>query len=109
MTPVKKKMIQNAPRDSGSLSRSIIKTKRVSAKKGVSVRVGPKKGYFEIHGQNLHVPAKYAHLAELGKNKGWRQKVFDSLKRTITNRFSDKMRKELPKDIERARAKGKLS
>lgn len=117
-TPLLKAAENKAPEDSGALKESFIKVTRVYRRTGTVMSfIGIKKGFTRYYkgtagAPKPQKPGKYLHLILFGTRHSrpnrFFSRAFTSAKPAMKQRFFAKMKKDLPKDVQRAKQKGAL-
>lgn len=112
-TPLLKATRQEAPEEFGTLKESLTKVSRTYRRAGTVMSVvGVKKNFARYYSGKKQVPGNYLHLVMLGTKHSrpnrFMERAFQRAKPQMKTRFFSQMKKNLPKDIARAKRKGAL-
>lgn len=112
-TPLLKAAREEAPEEYGALKEGLIKVNRTYRRAGTVMSiVGVKKGFTRYYSGRKQVPGNYLHLVLFGTRHSrpnrFLERAFRRAKPQIRPRFFSKIKRDLPKDIARAKRKGAL-
>lgn len=101
LTPMVKAMRREAPKDTGTLKKSIGKVVRTYRRSGVVWgAVGPRKGFETANPDgSARIPTKYAHLVE--RHNPFMRRAFDSTSSQVLRTMVREVRKRIEKAAKR--------
>lgn len=126
-TPLLRATKQEAPRETGALRESLVKKVKLYRNSGtIMAMIGVEKGFVRFYGSFREqakgkrsirqIPGKYLHLVEFGsynQRTGGRnapnrfmERAFKRVEPLMIQRFRQKLKRDLPKDIARLKKKG---